>query len=72
MKIHNNRKTTKGRKIQQVLSEVKKLFKDIHLTAKGKRLKAQGAPKDVLDLYTKNRYQKNTNSQQIKQIIHNV
>ena len=55
---------------QIVRTEPRKIFKEKYLTKKGRRLKAEGASKEILSNYEKNRYIINRNSKQLKKIIH--
>lgn len=51
----NNRKSTKGRRIQTVMSEPSRVFVESYTTKSGQK---------------KNRYKKNPNAQPVKQVTH--
>lgn len=70
MKTQNNRKASKARKKQTVMSEPLKIFDRQYLTKKGERLKAEGASKKELKEYTKNRYVLNPNARPVKVLTH--
>lgn len=55
---------------QIVRTSPRKVFKEKYLTKKGLKLKAEGASKEVLSNYEKNRYIINRASKQLKKIKH--
>ena len=68
--MKNNKKVSKARRKQTVMSEPLKMFDKQYLTKKGERLKAEGASKKELEKYTKNRYVLNPNAKPVRVLTH--
>lgn len=70
-KLKNNRKTTNGRKKQQVMSAPSKVLIGSYITKKGIKL-SQDKNITLAEMakYTKNRYKVNSESVVIKEITH--
>ena len=68
--MKNNKKASKARRKQTVMSEPLKIFDTKYLTKKGERLKSEGASKKELKKYTKNRYVLNSNAKPVKVLTH--